>query len=179
MPKLITQLKRRLEVNRDIDTDVNAYVNKDTRPLPPSRRTYGPWSFVGLWMVCSSTSINSIFTIRLIPNFQGHGKFQCRRLDHRIFSHITRPQRMAVDARHRHCSHFCRLRMHSWRSPRSEMAHRIPILDETSLGYLGLSVSYGHSSVPILRLDIDKYLVWRSMSKGLPNLSLAVIRQPQ
>lgn len=51
MPKLLGQLLRRVEVNRDIDTDVNAYVNKDTRPLPPSRRTYGPWSFVGLWMV--------------------------------------------------------------------------------------------------------------------------------
>lgn len=51
MSELLTQLLRRIEVNRDTDTDVNAYVNKDTRPLPPSRRTYGPWSFVGLWMV--------------------------------------------------------------------------------------------------------------------------------
>jgi NCS1 family nucleobase:cation symporter-1 len=58
MPQLITQLARRIEVNRDIDTNVNAYVNKDTRPLPPSRRTYGPWSFVGLWMVSSFQTNN-------------------------------------------------------------------------------------------------------------------------
>ena len=58
MPKLITQLKRRIEVKRDVDTDVNAYVNKDTRPLPPSRRTYGPWAFVGLWMVCSLSAVS-------------------------------------------------------------------------------------------------------------------------
>jgi NCS1 family nucleobase:cation symporter-1 len=48
---------RRLEVNRDTDTDVGAYINKDTRPLPPSRRPYGPWHFVGLWMVTGSFNV--------------------------------------------------------------------------------------------------------------------------
>ncbi|KAH6991421.1 uracil permease [Ilyonectria sp. MPI-CAGE-AT-0026] len=51
------RLIRRLEVNRDVDTDVEIYVNKDTRPLPPSRRTYGPWEFVGLWMVTGSFNV--------------------------------------------------------------------------------------------------------------------------
>ncbi|KAK1637396.1 uracil permease [Colletotrichum phormii] len=51
------RLLRRVEVNRDTDTDVDIYVNKDTRPLPPSRRTYGPWEFVGLWMVTGSFNV--------------------------------------------------------------------------------------------------------------------------
>jgi nucleobase:cation symporter-1, NCS1 family len=51
------RLIRRLEVQRDTDTDVQSYVNRDTRPLPPSRRTYGPWEFVGLWMVTGSFNV--------------------------------------------------------------------------------------------------------------------------
>lgn len=54
---LYQRLLRRLEVNRDTDTDVDIYVNKDTRPLPPSRRTYGPWEFVGLWMITGSFNV--------------------------------------------------------------------------------------------------------------------------
>lgn len=50
-------LARCIEVQRDTDTDVDIYVNKDTRPLPPSRRTYGPWEFVGLWMVTGSFNV--------------------------------------------------------------------------------------------------------------------------
>lgn len=52
-----SRLLRRLEVQRDTDTDVDIYVNKDTRPLPPSRRPYGPWEFVGLWMVTGSFNV--------------------------------------------------------------------------------------------------------------------------
>lgn len=52
-----SRLVRRLEVQRDTDTDVDIYVNKDTRPLPPSRRPYGPWEFVGLWMVTGSFNV--------------------------------------------------------------------------------------------------------------------------
>ncbi|KAL4731814.1 hypothetical protein ACLX1H_000806 [Fusarium chlamydosporum] len=47
----------KLEVQRDEDADVDIYVNKDTRPLPPSRRPYGPWEFVGLWMVTGSFNV--------------------------------------------------------------------------------------------------------------------------
>ncbi|KAF7558412.1 hypothetical protein G7046_g5735 [Stylonectria norvegica] len=54
---LTRRLIRRLEVQRDTDTDVDIYVNKDTRPLPPSRRTYGPWEFVGLWMITGSFNV--------------------------------------------------------------------------------------------------------------------------
>ncbi|KAL2886823.1 Uracil permease [Ceratocystis lukuohia] len=32
-------------------------MNEDTRPLPPSRRTYGPWHFIGLWIVTGSFNI--------------------------------------------------------------------------------------------------------------------------
>ncbi|TPX10305.1 uncharacterized protein E0L32_008710 [Thyridium curvatum] len=53
---LFKRLVRRLEVNRDTE-DVDIYVNKDTRPLPPSRRTYGPWEFVGLWMITGSFNV--------------------------------------------------------------------------------------------------------------------------
>ncbi|RDW83631.1 nucleobase cation symporter-1 family protein [Aspergillus mulundensis] len=53
----LSRLLRRLEVNRDTDAQVDIYVNKDTRPLPPSRRPYGPWHFVGLWMVTGSFNV--------------------------------------------------------------------------------------------------------------------------
>lgn len=51
------RLLRRIEVNRDTNANVDIYVNKDTRPLPPSRRPYGPWHFVGLWMVTGSFNV--------------------------------------------------------------------------------------------------------------------------
>ncbi|KAI0179502.1 uracil permease [Hypoxylon sp. FL1284] len=54
---LLSRIARRIEVKRDTDTDVDIYVNKDTRPLPPSRRPYGPWHFVGLWMITGSFNV--------------------------------------------------------------------------------------------------------------------------
>ncbi|KAL4876509.1 permease for cytosine/purines, uracil, thiamine, allantoin-domain-containing protein [Aspergillus karnatakaensis] len=54
---LMSRLLRKIEVNRDTDVQVDIYVNKDTRPLPPSRRPYGPWHFVGLWMVTGSFNV--------------------------------------------------------------------------------------------------------------------------
>ncbi|KAF4448382.1 putative uracil permease [Fusarium austroafricanum] len=56
-PSKMSRLTSWLEVQRDQDTDVEIYVNKDTRPLPPSRRPYGPWEFVGLWMVTGSFNV--------------------------------------------------------------------------------------------------------------------------
>ncbi|CZR63717.1 related to uracil permease [Phialocephala subalpina] len=53
----LKRVRQLLEVTRDTDTEVNSYINKDTRPLPPSRRTYGPWSFVALWMVTGSFNV--------------------------------------------------------------------------------------------------------------------------
>lgn len=35
------------------NTDIQ--LNRDTVPLPPSRRTWGPWSFVGFWI---TTGVN-------------------------------------------------------------------------------------------------------------------------
>ena len=52
-----SRLASKFEVQRDEDADVDIYVNKDTRPLPPSRRPYGPWEFVGLWMVTGSFNV--------------------------------------------------------------------------------------------------------------------------
>lgn len=54
----LQQLLKPLEVPRDDDINVNGYVTLDTRPLPPSRRTYGPWQFVGLWVVTGSFNIS-------------------------------------------------------------------------------------------------------------------------
>lgn len=48
---------RRLQVPRESDVETTAYINRDTRPLPASRRTYGPWQFVGLWIVTGSFNI--------------------------------------------------------------------------------------------------------------------------
>ncbi|KAF9774415.1 hypothetical protein IL306_007586 [Fusarium sp. DS 682] len=56
-PSTLSSLASKLEVQRDEDADVDIYVNKDTRPLPPSRRPYGPWEFVGLWMVTGSFNV--------------------------------------------------------------------------------------------------------------------------
>ena len=54
---LTRRILRRVEVNRDTDIEVDFYLNKDNRPLPPSRRTYGPLEFVGLWMVTGSFNV--------------------------------------------------------------------------------------------------------------------------
>lgn len=54
---LTRRLVRKLEVHKDTDADVDISLNKDTRPLPPSRRTYGPWEFVTLWMVTGSFNV--------------------------------------------------------------------------------------------------------------------------
>lgn len=56
MPSLKTILER-IEVSRETDVATTAYMNRDTRPLPPDRRTYGPWQFVGLWVVTGSFNI--------------------------------------------------------------------------------------------------------------------------
>ncbi|KAL3468948.1 permease for cytosine/purines, uracil, thiamine, allantoin-domain-containing protein [Aspergillus californicus] len=53
----MSRLLKKLEVNRDTDVQVDIYVNKDTRPLPPSRRPYGPWHFIGLWMITGSFNV--------------------------------------------------------------------------------------------------------------------------
>ncbi|OLN87637.1 Uracil permease 3 [Colletotrichum chlorophyti] len=47
----------RIQVSRETDVATTAYMNRDTRPLPPDRRTYGPWQFVGLWVVTGSFNI--------------------------------------------------------------------------------------------------------------------------
>lgn len=54
---LTRRLVRKLKVHKDTDADVDIYLNKDTRPLPSSRRTYGPWEFVTLWMVTGSFNV--------------------------------------------------------------------------------------------------------------------------
>lgn len=57
-----SRAKTWLEVPRESDVPTTAYMNKDTRPLPPSRRTYGPWHFVGLWIVTGSFNIGGWIT---------------------------------------------------------------------------------------------------------------------
>lgn len=37
-------------------------MNRDTRPLPLERRTYGPWEFVGLWVVTGSFNVGGWIT---------------------------------------------------------------------------------------------------------------------
>ncbi|KAJ7465096.1 NCS1 nucleoside transporter family [Mycena latifolia] len=54
--KSITLLKQ-LEVphEKDAKFELSRWINRDIVPLPPSRRTWGAWSFVGFWLV---TGIN-------------------------------------------------------------------------------------------------------------------------
>ncbi|RPD58302.1 NCS1 nucleoside transporter family [Lentinus tigrinus ALCF2SS1-7] len=46
-------LMRRLEVRQKnaYEGQTNAWINRDIVPLPPSRRTWGSWSFVGFWLL--------------------------------------------------------------------------------------------------------------------------------
>lgn len=48
-------LIKRFEVKPSDDDDAvetTAFINSDIMPLPPSRRSWGPASFVGFWLVC-------------------------------------------------------------------------------------------------------------------------------
>ncbi|TBU27109.1 permease for cytosine/purines, uracil, thiamine, allantoin-domain-containing protein [Dichomitus squalens] len=49
----ILQLVKRLEVEREneYEGEATAWINRDIVPLPPSRRTWGSWSFVGFWLL--------------------------------------------------------------------------------------------------------------------------------
>ncbi len=57
MTTTFRRLARMIEVQRDDGGNDQTYITKDTRPLPASRRTYGPWSFMGLWMVTGSFNV--------------------------------------------------------------------------------------------------------------------------
>lgn len=57
MATLWKRAVERVEIAREDDVSTTAYMNRDTRPLPPDRRTYGPWQFVGLWIVTGSFNI--------------------------------------------------------------------------------------------------------------------------
>jgi hypothetical protein len=138
---LSRSMLRRLEVNRDTDTNVDIYVNKDTRPLPPSRRTYGPWHFVGLWMITGSFNVGGWTTgsslISLGLNVWVCFEQCCLKDQHIDLSYT------AIYARHCHSTYLCRLHLCLRRSSWCQMAHRIPAMDEAKLGYLGLSLTNG------------------------------------
>ena len=44
------------------DTTIAQKLNEDIRPLPPSRRTYGPWQFITLWVVTGQYTLSSLHT---------------------------------------------------------------------------------------------------------------------
>ncbi|KAK7445174.1 hypothetical protein VKT23_009605 [Stygiomarasmius scandens] len=52
-----SNLLKKLEVPHEKDAvyELTPWINRDIVPLPPSRRTWGSWSFVGFWLV---TGIN-------------------------------------------------------------------------------------------------------------------------
>ncbi|KAI0367930.1 NCS1 nucleoside transporter family [Pilatotrama ljubarskyi] len=49
----MSSLLKRLEVKHEneIEGESTAWINRDIVPLPPSRRTWGSWSFVGYWLL--------------------------------------------------------------------------------------------------------------------------------
>ncbi|CAD6588364.1 MAG: hypothetical protein CYPHOPRED_004373, partial [Cyphobasidiales sp. Tagirdzhanova-0007] len=49
MRKFLDSLK--VKEQKDDDIPTSTWINRDIQPLPPSRRTWGPWSFVGFWMM--------------------------------------------------------------------------------------------------------------------------------
>ncbi|WVQ82887.1 hypothetical protein IAT38_005023 [Cryptococcus sp. DSM 104549] len=57
-------LLKKLEVDRhgeEIEVG-GQFINQDTIPQPASQRNYGPWSFVGIWMVTGSFNIGGYTT---------------------------------------------------------------------------------------------------------------------
>ncbi|KAI0641777.1 NCS1 nucleoside transporter family [Trametes meyenii] len=50
-------LLKRLEIKHkdEFEGEVTAWINRDIVPLPPSRRTWGAWSFVGYWLLTGFT----------------------------------------------------------------------------------------------------------------------------
>ncbi|ODN77201.1 hypothetical protein L202_05723 [Cryptococcus amylolentus CBS 6039] len=57
-------LLRKLEVDQHGE-QINVegqFINRDTIPQPKSKRNYGPWSFVGIWMVTGSFNIGGYTT---------------------------------------------------------------------------------------------------------------------
>lgn len=53
---LYRRVVKALEVKSHDNTHVSA-INEDTRPLPPERRTFGPWEFVTLWVITGKLSV--------------------------------------------------------------------------------------------------------------------------
>ncbi|KAF2122696.1 uracil permease [Lophiotrema nucula] len=53
----LNRLGNLLEVKHDKIQSENASGNEDTYPLPPERRTFGPWEFVTLWVITGSFNI--------------------------------------------------------------------------------------------------------------------------
>ena len=58
----LNDLIQKIQIPRPKDVSTTAYVNRDTMPLPPERRTFGPWSFVGLWIVTGSFNVGGWVT---------------------------------------------------------------------------------------------------------------------
>lgn len=54
---LLHRIDKKIRIEPEPDVLTTAYINRDTRPLPPCRRTYGPWQFIGLWVVTGSFNI--------------------------------------------------------------------------------------------------------------------------
>ena len=144
---LVSRLIRRIEVKRNTDIDVDIYVNEDTRPLPPSRRPYGPWHFVGLWMVTGSFNVggwttgSSLISLGLNVWVSTYNVVIYWAIIPNANSSLT--SYVAIHARYHRCTYFRRLRLRCWRTPWCKVAYWISPVDETELGHMGLSVSDG------------------------------------
>lgn len=51
------RLLQKLEVKSSNESNEKGDGNEDTYPLPPARRTFGPWEFVTLWVITGSFNI--------------------------------------------------------------------------------------------------------------------------
>ncbi|KAI0667409.1 NCS1 nucleoside transporter family [Trametes maxima] len=53
----MSRLLKRLEIKHkdEFEGEATAWINRDIVPLPPSRRTWGAWSFVGYWLLTGFT----------------------------------------------------------------------------------------------------------------------------
>lgn len=142
---------RRIEVHRDTDANVESCLNKDTRPLPPSRRTYGPWEFVTLWMVTGSFNVggwtvgSSLISFGLNVWVSWHSVQILAQMTpnhpwHKVSDDwIT----TTIDVGHYHCKRLHGFYLRAWWPPGRKMAHWFLHVDEAELGSTGIHISHG------------------------------------
>lgn len=161
-----------LEVKSSTDEDLS--FNDDTKPLPPDRRTYGPWQFVTLWVITGEFWVSSSTIVT-----DDNRIIQYRWMDHRVISHCLRLECVAMhDHRyHRQPDRWSDVRA-KWR-PRCEVAHWLSNYHACILGNTRLCFHHHPTLLPGLHLVFDPSLLGRAVPSCSAHSYLALLSKPQ